>query len=109
MTTQAKDEAREQFERKATDLGIILDNLRPGTGPGVRTLVLMAWDEAFEAGRLQGLEEAERINSALLEALKEFVRVMELPATTVSMPHTVKKAKAAIRLSEAAAIREKIG
>jgi hypothetical protein len=45
----------------------------------------------------------------LYEACREFVRVMEDPRTTLAMPHTVKKAKQAIRAYEALEASEKRG
>jgi hypothetical protein len=52
------DTLRESFEKKADELSIALDKLRPGTGPGVAILVMQAWDEGYAAGASAMKEKA---------------------------------------------------
>jgi hypothetical protein len=69
------------------------------TGSGAR----IAFCEEQNVGTETAIANARLIAAApeLLEACKEFVRVMEDQRTTASMPATVKMAKAAIQKAEA--------
>ena len=53
-------------------------------------------DESIDSFNTKANRIADERNE-LLKVVREFVRVMELPSTTCSMPNTVAMAKRAIR------------
>lgn len=50
MTDTGNEALRAAFGEKADELCRNLDALRPGTGPGIRVLLMMAWDDGYAAG-----------------------------------------------------------
>jgi hypothetical protein len=78
----ADSEVRQKFEATVKHLSETLDKLRPGTGPGVGVLLMMAWDEAFAAGMRAGEiamreKAAERIHHAFCRTIDRMQNICD--------------------------------